>query len=437
MREKSFLLSFLLFFICCAGFGKVELGIDILESTDFKCLRGKKVGVLTNNSSLNASGKYTWKVMIDYMVDVRAIFAPEHGLDFTAMAGEQFNSTKVEDIVVHACYGENACPKAEWLQELDVVVIDLKDIGVRYYTYVSSMIYTMFACFENSVDVIVLDRPNPISGIIVGGPCMSKEYNSFLGCIPGMPLLHGMTIGELALYAKDYASHNGLIVHENRLKDECVRGFSIDGDVAAKGMLSVVKMNGWHREMLWGDTSLTFNGTSPHIQNEKSCYDYAALSMTAYALCEPYADTIKFYCINEYTVDISARYFACFSIKNVNTKEVLEDLSCDDYSVVTNGIKLVDYRDSDIEKFILKIDDFGAIEPGALPLYLICKTQQSGMYNGLSDEAKILMYKHIGDSELVDKMLADDKIDFVYFINKWRKQADDFKKLSSRFYLYR
>lgn len=436
MRKISFLFSFLLFFTCCAVFGKVELGIDVLEATDFKCLRGKKVGVLTNNSCRDANGKYTWEVMLDYMVDVKAIFAPEHGLDLAAVAGEKFNNTKVEDIVVHACYAENAYPKSEWLQELDVVVIDLQDIGVRYYTYVSSMIYMMFACFKNNIDVVILDRPNPIGGIIIGGPCMSEKYNSFLGCIPGLPMLHGMTIGEIALYAKDYASHNGLVVQENHLKNELTCGFSVDGDTAAKGMLSVVKMNNWRRGMLWGDTSLTFNKTSPRIQNEKSCYDYAVLSMAS-LISSPYSDAVKFYCINEHTVDISARYFACFSVKNTDAKEILEDLVYGECSVAANGIKLVEVEDSDAEKLILKIDDFGSVEPCALALYLISKTQKPGMWDVTSDEMKMMICKHIGDEELVDKMFTGEEIDFVYFIKKWRSQANDFKKASSKFYLYR
>lgn len=436
MCKRSFLLSFLLFFVCYCGFGKVELGIDVLEATDFKCLRGKRVGVLTNNACRDSNGKFTWEVMLDYMVDVRAIFAPEHGLDISAIADKKHNNIQLENIVVYACYGADAYPKHEWLKDLDVVVIDLQDIGVRYYTYVSSMIYMMFACFEHNINVVVLDRPNPIGGFVIGGPCMSERYNSFLGCIPGAPLLHGMTIGEIALYIKDYASKNGLFIHENYSEGDFICGLDVDSDASARGMLSVVKMNNWRRGMLWGDTSLTFNKTSPRIQNEKSCYDYAILSMAS-SISAPYSDAIKFYCINEHTVDISARYFACFSVKNVSKAEILEDLASKEYDSAVRGVKLIEVDDSEVEKFLLKIDDFSKIEPCALILYLIYKTQKPGIWDALNDEMKMLIYKHIGDEELVDKMFAGEEIDFVYFINKWRAQANDFKKASSKFYLYR
>jgi uncharacterized protein YbbC (DUF1343 family) len=131
-------------------------------------------------------------------VQIKTIFAPEHGFRGTADAGEHVkdNVDEKTGIPVVSLYGNNKKPSADQLSELDVVIFDIQDVGVRFYTYISSMHYMMEACAENGVKMIVFDRPNP-NGHIVDGPILDPDYKSFVGMHP-IPVVHGLTVGELA-----------------------------------------------------------------------------------------------------------------------------------------------------------------------------------------------------------------------------------------------
>ncbi|MFW6044004.1 MAG: exo-beta-N-acetylmuramidase NamZ domain-containing protein [Marinilabiliaceae bacterium] len=160
-------------------------------------LKDQRVGLLVNHTSMVGETHLVDKVL-DEGVDVVRIFAPEHGFRGDADAGEH-----VEDMVdektgvpVVSIYGDNRKPSPEQMEGLDVVIFDVQDVGVRFYTYISSMHYMMEACAENDVDFIVLDRPNP-NGEYFDGPVLEPEFKSFVGMHP-IPVVHGLTVGELA-----------------------------------------------------------------------------------------------------------------------------------------------------------------------------------------------------------------------------------------------
>lgn len=187
----------------------------------------KNIGVIANQSSLvnfnpsinsdleyyNKSANQTMH-LVDWLLEnklpVQKIFAPEHGFRGTADAGELINDGKdiKTGLPIISLYGNNKKPKEEQLENIDVLVFDLQDVGARFYTYISSLHYIMEACAEKNIPLYVMDRPNP-NGTIVDGPILEKEYTSFVGMHP-IPILHGMTIGE---YAK-------MINGEKWLKDE-------------------------------------------------------------------------------------------------------------------------------------------------------------------------------------------------------------------------
>jgi uncharacterized protein YbbC (DUF1343 family) len=135
---------------------------------------------------------------LEQKIDLKKIFAPEHGFRGTADAGELIKDGKdtKTGLPIISLYGDNKKPKVEQLAGIDVLVFDLQDVGARFYTYISSLHYIMEACAENNIELIVLDRPNP-NGNIVDGPLLEKEFTSFVGMHP-IPTLHGMTIGEYA-----------------------------------------------------------------------------------------------------------------------------------------------------------------------------------------------------------------------------------------------
>ncbi len=164
-------------------------------------LKGKRVGLVVNQTS-GVANEHLVDVLIENNVNVQAIFAPEHGFRGNHDAGEKFNSS-VDDktgIPLISIYGKHRKPSAEVMSNLDVIIFDIQDVGVRFYTYISSMHYMMEAAADTDVSFIVFDRPNP-NGAFVDGPILEPEFSSFVG-MHKIPLLHGMTVGELALMFK-------------------------------------------------------------------------------------------------------------------------------------------------------------------------------------------------------------------------------------------
>ena len=160
-------------------------------------LQNKRVGLVVNQTSMVAD-IHLVDVLIDNGIDVQAIFAPEHGFRGNHDAGEKFNSSidKKTGVPLVSIYGKNRKPSADIMAKLDVVVFDIQDVGVRFYTYISSMHYMMESSADAGVTFIVFDRPNP-NGAFVDGPLLEPEFTSFVG-LHKIPLLHGMTVGELA-----------------------------------------------------------------------------------------------------------------------------------------------------------------------------------------------------------------------------------------------
>lgn len=161
-------------------------------------LKGKKIGVVVNQTSTIGS-IHLVDSLLKLGINIQIIFAPEHGYRGTADAGEHIKNEKdpKTGISLISLYGANHKPKAEQLKGLDIVLFDIQDVGVRFYTYLSTLHYVMEACAENKIKLIVLDRPNP-NGFYVDGPVMEKKYMSFVGLHP-VPIVYGMTIGEYAL----------------------------------------------------------------------------------------------------------------------------------------------------------------------------------------------------------------------------------------------
>jgi len=161
-------------------------------------LKGKNVGIVTNQTGILSNKTHLVDFLLEKNINLQKIFAPEHGFRGSADAGEHVIDGKDSKtgLPIVSLYGDNKKPKPEQLKGIDVMLFDLQDVGVRFYTYISSLHYIMEACAENNVELIVLDRPNP-NGSIVDGPILEKENSSFVG-MHVIPLLHGMTIGEYA-----------------------------------------------------------------------------------------------------------------------------------------------------------------------------------------------------------------------------------------------
>ena len=194
--------------------GKFKTGAENFESY-LPLLKNKRVGIVTNQAGIirkinvisralpeNTTLETTNESLVDFLIEqninLQKIYAPEHGFRGTADAGELIldgKDTKT-NLPIISLYGNNKKPKPEQLEEIDILVFDLQDVGARFYTYISSLHYVMEACSENNIPLLVLDRPNP-NGTIIDGPILEKEHTSFVG-MHEIPVLHGMTIGEYA-----------------------------------------------------------------------------------------------------------------------------------------------------------------------------------------------------------------------------------------------
>lgn len=223
-------------------------GVDVLLA-DPGALRGKRIGLVTHQAGRTASGRLTSEALAETR-DFRltALFAPEHGIDGTYDAGEPVPSI-TSRTPIYSLYGTVFQPTGPMLSRVDALVVDLQDVGVRPFTYTSTMANVMTAAKQMGKPVVVLDRPNPIGGVIVDGPVLEPEFRSFMGPYP-IPYVFGMTIGELAqLFNKE---------------------FGIGAD------LTVVPMRGWKRGMSWTDTGLPWENPSPGITYPEAPYYYAA-----------------------------------------------------------------------------------------------------------------------------------------------------------------
>lgn len=220
---------------------KIDLGVDrIFEEPYLQYLKGKKVGLITNHTGVDKNLKPTIEIFKETdLFSLVALFSPEHGIDGVPYAGEEVGDIKDEDgIPIYSLHGKTRRPTEQMLNDVDVLVFDIQEIGCRSYTYISTLFYAMEEAAKKNVAFIVLDRPNPMGGLLVDGPMLSDKWRSFLGYI-NVPYCHGMTLGELALF------------------------FNAEYQIGCK--LKIVPMKGWRREMIFKETGLAWIPPSPHI----------------------------------------------------------------------------------------------------------------------------------------------------------------------------
>ncbi len=198
----SLMATILLFIFSIPINAQIINGADLLFSENLSLISGKKVGVVCNHTSLLSDGTHLVDALIEQKdVTVKAIFSPEHGFKGSAEAGEKvdYKNNLYKEVPIISLYGKDRKPSKENLEDVDVLIFDIQDVGARFYTYISTMYYVLEAAGEHNIPVIILDRPNPIGGNYVDGPVLDPNYKSFVG-IAEIPIAHGMTVGELATY---------------------------------------------------------------------------------------------------------------------------------------------------------------------------------------------------------------------------------------------
>ncbi len=226
------------------GMAQVSIGLDNLIDEHFAPLKGRHVGLITNQTGRTRNGELAADVFIrQRSFTLVALFAPEHGILGTRPAGVPSDTPEqYQGIPVYSLYGSTRKPTKAMLRGINTLVFDIQDAGVRPYTYVSTMVNAMEAAAEQGIAFYVLDRPDPLSGDRIEGNVLDPSLKSFVGVLP-VPYLHGMTLGELAMMAKAKGWFNK----------------------AAKLNLTVIPMHGWKRSMYWMETGLNWIAPSPNV----------------------------------------------------------------------------------------------------------------------------------------------------------------------------
>lgn len=240
----------------------VKPGVEVLMERDFAGLKGKRVGLVTNPSGVDRYLNSTVDILFNAPgVELVALYGPEHGVRGDVYAGDKVADTKdaATGLPVYSLYGSTRKPTPEMLEGIDVMVYDIQDVGARSYTFISTLGLVMEACAAKGIEVMVLDRPNPLGGNKIEGCYVEQPFNSFVSQYK-IPYIYGLTVGELAWMINEEGLNRGQLGSQDPVKCK----------------LTVIPMDGWKRDMLYEDTGLPWVLPSPNVPFKDTPVYYSA-----------------------------------------------------------------------------------------------------------------------------------------------------------------
>lgn len=389
------------------------LGIDVLEQSGFRAVSGKRVGLLTHPAGVNRRGESSIDVLRRAPnVQLLALFGPEHGI-----YGNEKANVPVDDKIdprtglpVYSLYGKYRKPTAKMLEGLDALVIDLQDVGVRSYTYVSCMRYAMEACFENDVEVIVLDRPNPLGGLKVDGPPLDRQWRSYVGAFH-VPYVHGLTIAELARMAKHIPGWMDSPEH-----------------IRKKGRLTIIPMQGWSRDMLWTQTGLRWIPTSPYIPDLSAVLGYAMTGLGAQE--------------GDFSHGIGTPYpFRLLRFKGKSPNEVKAALEAKRIPGLRYRIvQTQSAAGAPLSGVYVSVVDWNRVRPTELSFHMMqLSAAWSTTGNPFTQASNSALFnKHVGSTAWWNEITrrgAQARVS--QFVDQWTQEAGEFQARAKRFWIYR
>ena len=366
----------------------VILGNERLIPEFSNLIDGKNLGLITNQTGVNSLNQRTIDVLKSYPnANLKALYGPEHGIDGLTPAGKYVKSytDSTLGIPVYSLYGETRKPSKDMLKDIDVLILDLQDIGSRTYTYISTLNYAMIAAKENNKKIIVLDRPNPVGGTIVEGFVLEDKYKTFVG-VDNLPMAHGMTMGEIANFF-------------NR---------KIGADLA------VVPMKNYNRAMIYQDTNLPFPMTSPNIPNLQSAFGYMATG------------------IGDGTGIAQADKFTWIGGKGINSNSFAKQMN----SYKLPGVEFIAEDKSSRGGVRLNITDYHAFNPCKTGIYALATANRiSKITIPVQKDKTIPMFEKIWGTnrmgQLLQKKSTPDQI-----VKSYEKELNEFKKIREQYLLY-
>ena len=404
MKRLSISLILVLFCICASASNPVvKTGIEVLRDRGFDILIGKRVGLVTNPSGVDRQLNSTVDILYNAPgVRLVALYGPEHGVRGDVYAGGKVADAKDEatGLPVYSLYGSTRKPTPEMLEGIDVMVYDIQDVGVRSYTFISTLGLVMEACAAKDIEVVVLDRPNPLGGNKIEGCYVEQPFNSFVSQYK-IPYVYGLTVGELAEMINEEGLNRGQKGDQN----------------PAKCRLKVVPMEGWTRDMVYEDTGLPWVLPSPNIPFKDTPMYYAAAGVCG--------ELYGFMNIGiGYTLPF--QIFGALWLDPVKLKERLDSYDLPGISFRTIWFK--PFSGSQKGELVKGLQYFFTdYEKAVAELYPDKKAFEIISGYGLFDKVCGTDYVRL---EFAKRYKVADIQDY------WRKDEDSFRSLSQRYHIY-
>jgi uncharacterized protein YbbC (DUF1343 family) len=405
----------------------VMLGIDVLEADGFAAVKGKRIGLLSHPAGVNRRGVPTVDVLRKAPgVKLVALFGPEHGIhgDAPASAKVPDMTDKRTGLPAFSLFPPRRPTKA-MLKDIDTLVIDLQDIGTRSYTFAAAMRWAMEGCFQHGVEVIVLDRPNPLGGLKVDGPPLDMKWSrqNYVGAFRA-PYVHGLTIGELARMAK-----------------EAPGVLEISDEEREKGRLRVIPMRGWTRAMRWPDTGLKFVPTSGLIQDFEAVQGYPMTGLGSYFDSNPKVN----FDLGFRTGVGPAHPFRGLSHRRVPLEALEKELAAIQSKLPGIRFQRVTIPNAKTGRngngIYIQITDPEAWRPVELNFWLMklaCKLSPQNPFKPGPNRDVSGFLRHMGSQAFFDDIVARGaQVDVEKWLAQWREQARIYQQQSQRYWLYR
>lgn len=401
---------------CCSQNEKVNVltGIDVLEANGFQQLKGKKVGLVTNPTGINKDLVSTVDVLFNAEgVELVALYGPEHGVRGDVHAGDHVsgNSDPKTGLPVHSLYGKTVKPTPEMLEGLDAIVYDIQDIGCRSFTYISTMGKVMEAAADLDLEVIVLDRPNPLGGEKIEGPIVEEGFFSFVSQFE-IPYVYGLTCGELAM----------LLNEEGLIKDK-------QGNVK-KCKLTVVPMEGWSRDMIFEDTKLPWVLPSPHIPQPASAFFYPATGIVGdlgcYSIGVGYTLPFQMIAVEGVDADKVAENLNALQLKGVKFRPI----NVKPFYAVGKGTDL-----QGVQIYITDVKEAALTDIQFYVMEVIAEMYPEKAAFKVASDKRYRSFDIVTGSDYFRKTFSENH-KFSDIKERWYEDVDFFRELSKKYYLY-
>lgn len=389
----------------------VQTGAEVLLESKIDLLEGKRVGLITNHSAVVGEDH-----LIDLLhgsgVEITALYGPEHGIRGDAAAG-----AKIEDGVdektgapIYSLYGNNLKPGEGMLEDIDMLIFDIQDIGARFYTYISTMGYAMQAAAEQDIPFMVLDRPNPLGGYSQEGFVLEEGFESFVGLYP-IPVAHGLTVGELARMIKGEAMLEGL----NNLD------------------LQVVEMKHWNRDMLWPDTGLDWIPPSPNIPDFETALIYPGACFFERTSASEGRGTMQPF------IQLGAPWIDGEELAAKLNERDLPGLDFEAISFTPHSIEgMADnpsWEGEQVQGVKYVITNSKEVEPVAAGIHVLDVFHRASQEAGEDDFLMSSIGTLAGTDRLYEMMQSGSSAQEI--IDSWRREVEEFEELRKPYLLYK